>query len=99
MSTFYYQIFSFLLRRQPQLVDGLGWLGAACVLLPYALVSTGRLAGTSRTFVVLNIAGGILLFVNTWYHQAYPSAVVNVIWTAIGLYAIARHAQGRVTQP
>ena len=75
-------------------VDSLGWVGAACVLLPYALVSTGRLTGTSRTFVILNIAGGVLLFVNTWYHQAYPSAVVNVIWTAIGLYAIARHAQG-----
>jgi hypothetical protein len=61
-------------------------------------VSTGRLTGTSRTFVILNIAGGVFLFVNTWYHQAYPSAVVNVIWTAIGLYAIGRNAQGGVTK-
>ena len=83
---------------QSMVVDGLGWLGALCVVLPYGLVSTGRLTGTSRTFVALNIAGGVFLFVNTWYHQAYPSAVVNVIWTAIGLYAIARHARGRVTK-
>jgi hypothetical protein len=79
-------------------VDWLGWAGAVCVLLPYGLVSTGRLTGTSRTFVILNIAGGVFLFVNTWYHQAYPSAVVNVIWTAIGLYAIGRNAQGGVTK-
>jgi hypothetical protein len=72
------------------LFDGLGWVGAICVLVPYALVSTGRLAGTALSFRVLNIAGGVLLMLNTWYHQAFPSMIVNVIWIAIGLYSMMR---------
>lgn len=90
MSTFYFQIFNSLLRPQPQLVDGLGWVGAAAVVAPYALVSIGRLSGTSLAFAALNVLGGVLLLLNTWYHEAYPSAVVNVVWTAIGIFAIAR---------
>jgi hypothetical protein len=82
----------------PMVVDGLGWVGAACVLVPYALVSTGRLSGTARAFGVLNIVGGLLLLLNTAYHQAYPSTAVNVIWTAIGFYALARHGPNRVTK-
>jgi hypothetical protein len=25
---------------------------------------------------------------NTWYHAAYPSAAVNVLWIVIGVYAM-----------
>ncbi len=70
--------------------DGLGWIGAVSVLVPYALVSTGRLSGTATSFRVLNIAGGILLMLNAWYHTAYPSVAVNALWIVIGLYAIMR---------
>ena len=80
------------------IVDDFGWLGAAAVVAPYALVSIGRLSGTSLAFAALNVFGGVLLFLNTWYHEAYPSAAVNVIWTAIGVYAIARYFHARYTQ-
>jgi len=70
--------------------DGLGWIGAICVLVPYALVSTGRLSGTDPVFRGLNIVGGVLLMVNAWYHMAYPSLAVNAIWIAIGLYTMTR---------
>jgi hypothetical protein len=70
--------------------DGLGWIGAASVLVPYALVSTGRLSGTATSFRVFNIAGGILLMLNAWYHTAYPSLAVNALWIVIGLYAMTR---------
>jgi len=72
------------------LVDSLGWAGAICVLVPYFLVSTGRLAGTARSFRVLNIVGGVLLMVNAWYHAAFPSLVVNALWIVIGLYTAMR---------
>ena len=71
-------------------VDGLGWIGAVSVLVPYALVSIGRLSGTATSFRVLNIVGGILLLINAWYHTAYPSVAVNGLWIAIGLYAMTR---------
>lgn len=82
---------SFPAVRTPLVIfDGLGWVGAACVLVPYALVSTGRLSGTAPSFRVFNIVGGVLLMLNTWYHRAYPSMIVNVIWIAIGFYAMTR---------
>jgi len=70
--------------------DAFGWAGAACVVIPYALVVTGRIAGTTTTYRAANIAGGILLLLNTWYHAAYPSVAVNVVWIVIGVYAMAR---------
>jgi hypothetical protein len=69
--------------------DVLGWIGAASVVVPYALVSVGRMAGTSAAYRALNIVGGVLLMLNTGYHHAWPSAVVNLVWIAIGLYAVA----------
>jgi len=83
---------TFLTVSRPplELFDGLGWVGAVCVLVPYALVSTGRLSGTAASFRILNVVGGVLLMLNTWYHRAYPSMIVNVIWIAIGLYSMTR---------
>ena len=72
--------------------DGLGWIGALCVLIPYALVSVGRLLGTAPLFRNLNIIGAVFLMLNTWYHRAYPSTIVNVVWILIGIYAAARGA-------
>lgn len=79
---------SFALSRV--VFDGLGWIGAVVVLVPYALVSTGRLAGTTSTFRTLNIVGGLLLMVDAWYHANFPSVAVNALWIVIGLYAMKR---------
>ena len=60
----------------PTLVfDILGWVGAASVVIPYGLVVTGRIAGTTTAYRAANIVGGVLLLLNTWYH-------------AIGVYAM-----------
>ncbi len=75
------------------LYDGLGWVGALCVVVPYALVSVGKMAGTSAPYRILNIVGGVLLMLNTGYHHAWPSVIVNLVWTAIGLYAFASAAR------
>jgi hypothetical protein len=73
------------------LLDGVGWLGAALVNVAYALVSFNRLSPTSFRYQALNIVGSVLLIVNTAWHAAWPSAVVNVVWAAIALVAVTRH--------
>ena len=70
------------------LVDVLGWLGAACVLSAYGLVSAGRVHGRSRLYQIPNAIGSVLLTVNTYVYHAYPSSFVNVLWLAIALYAL-----------
>jgi hypothetical protein len=72
------------------LVDVLGWLGAVCVLAAYGLVSSGRVHGRAPLYQVPNAVGSVLLTVNTYYHHAYPSSVVNVLWLGIALYALRR---------
>ena len=69
-------------------IDIIGWLGAVCVLYAYLMVSTKKLEGNSLHYQAANISGAFFLIINTYYHHAYPSAVVNVIWIAIACYSL-----------
>ena len=77
-----------MLDIPPRLVDGAGWLGAALLLAAYALVSSGRLGGGGRAYQALNLAGAVLLALNSAYHGALPSVAVNGVWIAIGMVAL-----------
>lgn len=72
------------------IIDIIGWLGAVLVLYAYFMVSTKKLEGDSLHFQAANISGALCLIVNTYYHHAYPSAMVNVIWIGIALFAIMK---------
>lgn len=63
--------------------------------MAYGLVSTRRLAGDSTPYQALNLVGGELELVNSFYHGAMPSVAVNVFWIAIGVFALGRVAMGR----
>ena len=67
-----------------------GWLGTAALLLAYALVSTRRLPGDSPRYQALNLVGGALVLVNSFYHGAMPSVAVNAFWIAIALFTLGR---------
>jgi len=69
--------------------DAIGWVGAAALLVAYAMVSHKKLEGDSATYQFLNISGSILLAVNTIFYGSYPSTFVNVIWAGIAVFAIA----------
>ena len=71
-------------------INIIGWLGSAAVILAYILVSTKRLQGDSVTYQVLNLFGGIFLGMNTLYLGAYPSTIVNLLWIGIAIFAIVR---------
>jgi hypothetical protein len=69
--------------------DAIGWVGAAALLVAYAMVSSRKWQGHSSAFQLLNIGGSVLLAANTIFYGAYPSTFVNVIWTAIAIFTIA----------
>lgn len=78
------------------LIEAIGWLGALLILLAYALLSTGRIEGRSRSYQWLNLAGAAGFIVNSGYNGAWPSAVLNVVWLGIGgvtLWRLRRGAQ------
>ncbi|GIH19465.1 CBU_0592 family membrane protein [Rugosimonospora africana] len=71
------------------LADAIGWGGAACLLLAYAGLSSGRLTAGLR-YQVLNLAGAGGLVVDGAFRHAWPSTALNVVWLGIGLAAARR---------
>jgi hypothetical protein len=69
--------------------DAIGWIGAAALLVAYAMVSHKKLQGDSGTYQALNISGSVLLAANTIFYGSYPSTFVNLIWAAIAIFSIA----------
>jgi hypothetical protein len=60
------------------------------ILLAYLLLSMGRLTGQSILYQAMNVVGAGGFAVNGWWHRALPSASLNVIWAAIGVWALWR---------
>ena len=70
------------------IVESIGWTGAVLILVAYVLLSNGRITGQSRFYQWMNVVGAACFIVNSGYNGAFPSAVLNVVWAAIGLYTL-----------
>jgi phosphoglycerol transferase MdoB-like AlkP superfamily enzyme len=73
--------------------DAVGWLGAAALLVAYAMVSSRKMEADSACYQVLNIVGSILLVANTIFYRAYPSSFVNFIWAGIAVFSMATRSR------
>ena len=71
-------------------IESIGWLASLLIIGSYALNITGRLQAKSKWYVLANIVGGTFFVINTYYHQAYPSMVVNIVWVIIALIMILK---------
>mgnify|MGYP003694679981 FL=1 len=69
--------------------DAIGWVGAAALLVAYAMISARKWEGHSSAFQLLNVGGSLLLAANTIFYGSYPSTFVNLIWAAIAIFTIA----------
>lgn len=76
-------------------IEFLGWLGSALVLLAYALNLRGRWATSNPAYLWCNVIGGISLIFNTIFHQAYPSALLNLVWVVVALPALLKQFVNR----
>ena len=74
-------------------VETIGWAAATMMLSAYVLLTTGRLRSLSPTYQWLNVLSGAGFIVNSGWNGAYPSAALNLIWMAIGLYGLFRGAR------
>jgi hypothetical protein len=71
-------------------IEIMGWIASVLIVGSYALNITGKLSASSKSYVLANIIGGIFFVVNTYFHKAYPSMFVNVIWVIIAIYMISK---------
>ncbi|MGE3690589.1 MAG: hypothetical protein AB7F98_04335 [Novosphingobium sp.] len=72
------------------LIEVAGWIAAVLILASYMLVSSNRLSGQSSLFQWMNVVGSALFVANTAWHGAMPSAALNAVWCAVGLYTLWR---------
>ena len=72
------------------LIECLGWIASVLIVGSYALNITGKLEAKSKTYVIANLVGGLFFVVNTYYHQAYPSMLVNIVWVIIAIFMIIK---------
>ena len=69
-------------------VEIAGWGGALLILTAYLLVTVGRLTGQSLAFQWMNLLGAAGFVINGWWHEAIPSAALNVVWMLIAAVAL-----------
>lgn len=77
------------------LVEIVGWIGAGLILLGYALVSSGRIEARSVSFQLMNLLGAAGFVINSGFHGAWPSTILNVIWIGIAAVSLASLACGK----
>ena len=70
------------------LIEIAGWVAAALMLSAYLLLTMGRSSARSNVYQWLNVLSGAGFIVNSGWNGAYPSAFINVVWMAIGLYGV-----------
>lgn len=71
-------------------ISTLGWVGSLLVIGAYGLNSYQKIKSDSLIFQVMNLAGGILLIINSVFKEAYPFTFINTVWVLIAIPAIFR---------
>ena len=71
-------------------IDIIGYVGAALILIAYFLLTHRKLTESSTTYHALNLLGGLGIIVNATSYASYPSTTLNIIWSIIAVYGLAK---------
>jgi hypothetical protein len=80
-------------------IEMIGWLAAGLMLSAYLLLTMGKLSARSSSYQWLNVLSGAGFIINSGWNGAYPSAFINVVWIAIGLYGVFGGQTAAVGEP
>lgn len=69
-------------------IEVIGWAAAVIILASYVLLSLGRLQARSYVYQWMNVVGASGFIINSGYNGALPSAGLNIVWAAIGLFTL-----------
>jgi len=75
-------------RKSHFVVEAIGWIGAACVLLAYGLALFGVISGDGFWYALLNLVGAVGIIVIAVAKKVPQSIVLNAIWAIAALAAI-----------
>lgn len=70
------------------IIDILGWIASVLIVGAYLLNIRGKWHARMPAYIWCNLVGGLFFIINTFYHGAYPSGVVNIVWVVIAVVAL-----------
>lgn len=76
-------------KKAHWLAETAGWVGAVSVLVAYVLVLNGVIPGDGFWNAFLNLIGAIGIITIATVKKVVQSVVLNIIWAAIAITAIA----------
>ena len=66
-------------------VDIIGWLGTAILIIGYVLTTYRYIEPQRGWYTIFNVLGCIGIGINAWFHFAYPSVILQLVWAVIAL--------------
>ncbi|MEK6747202.1 MAG: hypothetical protein AABY33_09270 [Pseudomonadota bacterium] len=67
-----------------------GNIGVVCFLLAYFLLQKGALLHTQLSYLLLNLAGALLLMFSLWINWNLSAFLLEVAWALISIYGIIK---------
>lgn len=74
------------------LSDWIGTTGVTLLLIAFALNIAKKLSATSRSYLLLNIAGASLAGISSYMIQFWPFVVLESVWVIATLLALLKPA-------
>lgn len=74
-------------------------LGSLLILVPFVLVSLGRMRPSTYTYIVLNLVGSIVLTVDAAHGHQWGFLLLEAVWALTSLISLLRLLAGRPPTP
>ncbi len=72
------------------LADIIGNIGVVCFLLAYFLLQKGKILHTGLSYLLLNLAGALLLMFSLWINWNLSAFLLEVAWALISIYGLIK---------
>lgn len=73
-----------------KLAEIIGWYGTVAIIGGYALTSFSIITPQTLIYQFLNVTGAIGIVIVSLRKKVYQPAVLNIIWTIIGVVALLK---------
>lgn len=70
-------------------------VGALLILAGFAGQLMGRISAVSRTYLVLNLVGSIILAVLAFYEEQWGFLLLETVWAIVSAWSLVQVLRGR----
>lgn len=70
-------------------------VGALMILAGFAGLQLGKISAISRTYLVLNLVGSVVLTVLAWYEEQWGFLLLETVWAVVSAWSLVQVIRGR----